>query len=82
MPVHPRGQCCLAVDVRRAMLPLATSRTEVPVDFVRRLVILRNAVKLDDLAQFVNENTKQFLRFLLSSDRVQRSESVTRTVPQ
>jgi hypothetical protein len=52
------------------MLPVATRDPEVPVDFMRRLVKLRNAVELDDLAEFANQDTEQLLRLLLSTDGV------------
>jgi hypothetical protein len=52
------------------MVPLTAPGAEVPVNFVRRFVKLRNAIHLNHLAEFMDQDTEQLLRILLSADGV------------
>ena len=41
----------------------------MPVDFVRRLVVLRNRIELKNLAQFVDQHAEQFPGLFLRANR-------------
>ena len=70
VPIHPGCYRLLAVDVGRLMIRLPASRPKMPVDLVRGLVELCNAIELYDLPQFVHQDVEQLFRLFRHADGV------------
>ena len=67
--VHPGGHRLLFGDLSGTVFRIKAAGTQMNGDFGGPFVKLRDGVKLQHLAQFVDQNTEQFAGVPLSSDR-------------
>src|SRR5690349_18585700 len=63
---HPGGDRFVLIYFHRSWFH--TAGTEIPIDFVRGLVELRNAVKWNDLTELAHKDAEQLPRLFLGPD--------------
>src|ERR1700679_2147278 len=66
--IDPSRDALFLVDFRRTVFKLLAARAEVEFNLGRRLVKLRNGVKMNHLAKLMHQHAKQFARVFLSTD--------------